>query len=335
MTDRAGNPVVRTETEIAGSYEGGAGEGAAGLDPLAAALSTVESRTTMAASTVTLLKSELRVREDVDPILVPRLRMSTIKSRFSLGDLTDMRPFRELGERIAADPAQELRRTVFSARRVMGSDGLPQVQVVPPRRCGYHQGFSELFPLTSCDLTSRASYSPPKWYRVALRRNITSTRFCKHSLRDSAHEGSGALSHYLDRAAARLIRLIEEKQREAAPPPSYKHDLDMVQLDSVRYGRPETSQGSSAVRFKEVSAIPAGRIRSTRRVWFDSEPERAVANILDEEDSISPLGSGSTGTISQFSGTTLGMTTSRPHSHRERWNTLAHRGESRSRYRIH
>ena len=286
MTDRAGNPVVRTETEIAGSYEGGAGEGAAGLDPLAAALSTVESRTTMAASTVTLLKSELRVREDVDPILVPRLRMSTIKSRFSLGDLTDMRPFRELGERIAADPAQELRRTVFSARRVMGSDGLPQVQVVRREGADTIKASSDLFPFDKLrsDLTRLVLAAEVVPGRIEEKHHFD--RILQAFLVGLGTKAQEALSHYLDRAAARLIRLIEEKQREAAPPPSYKHDLDMVQLDSVRYGRPETSQDRRGPFQRGIGYTGWSKSLYTE-VWFDSKPERDVANILDEDDSVS------------------------------------------------
>ena len=285
MTDRTGKPVVRTETEIAGSDEGGAREGATSLTPPTAPVTTMENRTTKAASAVTVLKSELRVRGDVDPILVPRLRMSTIKSRFSLGDLTDMRPFRELGESIAADPAQELRRTVFSARRVMGSDGLPQVQVVRREAADTVEASSDLFPIDKLrsDLTRLVLAADVVPGRIEETRHFAT--ILEAFLAGLGTKAQEALNHYMDRAGARLIRLIEKEQRKAAPSPSYKHEVDLVQLNSVRYSRPNASQDRRGP-FQRGVGYTGWSKSLYAEVWFDSEPERAVANILDEDDSM-------------------------------------------------
>ena len=285
-TDREGNAVVRTETEIAGLDEG-VGRGAtAGLAPPTATVTTVERRTTTATSTVTVLKSELRARDDGDPILVPRLRMSTIKSRFSLGDLTDMRPFRELGAKIAADPAQELRRTVFSARRVVGPDGLPQVRVVRREAADTIDASSDLFPLDKLrsDLTRVVLAADVVPGRVEEKRHFE--KILAAFLMGLGTKAQEALNHYLDRAAWRLIRLIEEKQREAAPPPSYKHDLDLVELNPVRYGRPKTSEDRRGPFQRGVGYTGWSKSLYVE-VSFDSKPERDVANILDEDDSAS------------------------------------------------
>ncbi len=285
-TDRAGNPVVRTETEIARPDEGGAGGGAAGLAPPTAAVTTVENRTTEAVSTVTVLRSELRARDDVDPIRVPRLRMSTIESRFSLGDLTDMRPFRELGAKIAADPAQELRRTLFSARRVVGPDGLPQMRVVRREAADTVEASSDLFPLDKLrsDLTRLVLAADVVPGRIEEKRHFD--KILAAFLGGLGTKAQEALNHYLGRAAWRLIHLIEEKQREAAPPPSFKHDLDLVELTPVRLGRPKTSEDRRGP-FERGVGYTGWSKSLYAEVWFDSKPERDVANILDEDDSVS------------------------------------------------
>ena len=285
-TDREGNPVVRTETETAGHDEGVAGGETAGLAPLTAAVTTVESRTSKAANTVTVLASELRARDDVDPILVPQLRMSTIKCRFSLGDLTDMRPFRELGAKIAADPAQELRRTVFSARRVVGPDGLPQVRVVRREASDTIEASSDLFPLDRLRsvLTRLVLAADVVPGRAEEKRHFD--KILEAFLAGLGTKAQEALNHYLDRAAWRLIRLIEEKQREAVPPPSYKHDLDLVRLNPVRRGRPKTSEDRRGP-FQRGVGYTGWSKSLYAEVWFDSKPERDVANILDEDDSVS------------------------------------------------
>ncbi|MDE2974744.1 MAG: hypothetical protein OXU64_08515 [Gemmatimonadota bacterium] len=296
-TDLKGNEVVRSETEEVGLQDvvAPAGAAAVGLPgavepatetPAGATVATLEGRTAKGASSVKVLRAELRPRDDVDPILVPRLRMTTIRSRFSLADLTDMRPFRLLGEKIAADPAQELRRTVFSARRVVGPDGLPQVHIVRREAADAIEASTDLFPLDRlrsnlARLVLSADAVPGR----------TEERVHLGRILDAFVEGLGAsaqesLSHYLDRAAARLIRLIEREQQENAPPPSYEHELDMVRLDPVRLGRPKTSEDRRGP-FRRGVGYTGWTKSLYPEVSFDSTPERAVALILDEDDSVS------------------------------------------------
>lgn len=297
-TDRKGNEVVRSETAEAGLQDGiaEAGTAAAGLPggrvetatetPAGATVATLEGRTAKGANSVRVLREELRARDDVDPILVPRLRMTTIRSRFSLADLTDMRPFRLLGEKIAADPAQELRRTVFSAQRVVGPDGLPQVHVVRREAADAIEASSDLFPMDRLrsDLARLVLSADAVPGRAEEKRHLG-------RILDAFVEGLGAgaqesLSHYLDRAAARLIRLIEREQHDNAPPPSYEHELDIVKLNPVRLGRPKTSEDRRGP-FRRGVGYTGWRKSQYSEVWFDSTPERAVALILDEDDSVS------------------------------------------------
>ena len=142
------------------------------------------------------------------------------------------------------------------------------------------------FPWTGCD---------PDLARLVLSADVVPGRIeeKRHlgGILDAFVEGLGAraqeaLSHYLDRAAARLIRLIEKKQDEIAPPPSYDHELDVVELNPVRSGRPKTSEDRRGP-FRRGVGYTGWTKSLYSEVWFDSTPERAVALILDEDDSVS------------------------------------------------
>ena len=297
-TDRKGNEVVRSETAEVGLQDGMAAEGTAAggfrggrvetatETPAGATVATLEGRTAKGASSVRGLRAELRVRDDVAPILVPQLRMTTIRSRFSLADLTDMRPFRLLGEKIAADPAQELRRTVFSARRVVGPDGLPQVHVVRREAADAIEASADLFPMDRLrsDLARLVLSADVVPGRAEERRHIG--RILDAFVQGLGERARESLSHYLDRAAARLIQLIGREQQENAPPPSYEHELDIVTLKAVRVGRPKTSDDRRGP-FRRGVGYTGWAKSLYSEVWFDSTPERAVALILDEDDSVS------------------------------------------------
>lgn len=287
---RKRNPVVRSATAEVGFQDGLAGSGGgvetATETPVGATVATLEGRTATGAGSVKVLRAELRARDDVDPILVPQLRMTTIRSHFSLADLTDMRPFRLLGEKIAADPAQELRRTVFSARRVVGPDGLPQVHVVRREAADAIEASSDLFPMDRLrsDLARLVLSADAVPGRAEERLHLG-------RILDAFVEGLGAraqesLSHYLDRAAARLIGLIGREQQENAPSPSYEDEVEILTLDSVRIGRPENSEDRRGP-FRRGVGYTGWAKSLYPEVSFDSTPERAVALILDEEDSVS------------------------------------------------
>lgn len=287
--------VTRSETQGVGPQDGTAAAeteavgGAVAKEterPTVPAVASLEARTAKGARSVKVLRAELRPREDLTPILVPRLRKTVITSRFSLADLTDMRSFRLLGEKIAADPAHELRRTVFSARRVVGPDGLPQVHVVRREAADAVEASSDLFPMDRLrsDLARLVLSSDVVPGRAKERRHFG-------RILDAFVEGLGAkaqesLSHYLGRAAARLIQLIGSEQQENAPPPSYEHEVEVRTLDSVRIGRPETSEDRRGP-FRRGVGYTGWAKSLYSEVWFDSTPERAVALILDEDDSVS------------------------------------------------
>ena len=73
--------------------------------------------------------------------------MTTIKSDFSLADITDDAPFSRLGEGIAADPTETLRRVRLSAQVVQGSDGLRRTELITARAIDRVESPASLLPI--------------------------------------------------------------------------------------------------------------------------------------------------------------------------------------------
>jgi type III restriction enzyme len=109
-------------------------------------------------------------------------------------------------------------------------------------------------------------------------------------LLDAFFEGLGTkavevLSANLERAGARLIRLVETEQRRYMAKPSYHEVVEVKAYDPVR----ATDKTVSANRHGAFARSVAyeGWKRSIFPVaWFDSTPERAVANVVDDEESV-------------------------------------------------
>jgi type III restriction enzyme len=249
-------------------------------------LTSVEDRTTQAESEVQNLKVELLPNPDFPALKLPHFSVGDVESDFSLADLTDLDAFRCLGERLRADPEQELRRERLSARIEIGPDGLPQTKLVTGQAVDHIQ--APLFPLS------------PDEARASLRARIVSSeniiqrpKESKAAKRivDAFISGLGdkaelVLAGYLDRAAASLLRKIAEEQRRAAPKVKYHEIVGFVPFGPVRQGRAETSLDRTG-KFKRGVGYESWKKSLYEQVWFDSNTERIVASILDDSDDIS------------------------------------------------
>jgi type III restriction enzyme len=91
------------------------------------------------------------------------------------------------------------------------------------------------------------------------------------------------LSANLDRAGVLLIRLVEQQQRRYMAKPSYHQVVELREFDPAR----ATDKPASADRFGAFAKAVAyeGWRRSMFPLeWFDSRPERTVANMVDADD---------------------------------------------------
>ena len=94
------------------------------------------------------------------------------------------------------------------------------------------------------------------------------------------------LSANLERAGARLVKLVAEEQRHYMAAPSYREVVEVVDFAPTR----ATDKPVSGDRLGEFSKSMAyeGWQRSLFPVeWFDSRPERTVANLVDDDAHVS------------------------------------------------
>ncbi len=93
-------------------------------------IKTVDEAAEEGKSELASLSTVLAPKESASSLKLPRLLMTPLKNEFSLADITDVSPFRDLGQRLSTDPVDELRRTAITSRVVMGDDGIRRTEVV-------------------------------------------------------------------------------------------------------------------------------------------------------------------------------------------------------------
>ena len=76
---------------------------------------------------------QARMFTEVEPsraIDVPLVRQEQLENPFSLSDITDLEPFRDLGRRLHVDPEGTLRRTVVGAKVIVDENGIKRTELV-------------------------------------------------------------------------------------------------------------------------------------------------------------------------------------------------------------
>jgi type III restriction enzyme len=223
---------------------------------------------------------ELFPLDQFPELYLPTLRMSSIENPFSLADITDRRPFKEAGARLARDPVGELRRIRLTAQVVEGLDGLRRTELAPAKTVDTLQSPATLIPLEDVrrELTERvlaASIVPARKGQRAQLQPLVDAFF-----EGLGEEAETILSSYMDRSAARLIQLVTEEHRRFASRPKFEEVVELRRLAPVRQGRPDVSADRFGTFKRGVGYV--GWTRSLyEQNWFDSSTERSLANMVD------------------------------------------------------
>lgn len=254
--------------------------------PVGPLVSTIEARKVQVEGSVAKLKTPIDRRADAPTIMVPILRMSTVTSSFTLADITDTDRFRKLGHALASNPDAELARTVVSARIVTGDDGMKRTELVTSVAVDHVTSVPTLFPVDELrtQLTELVLLSPAVPQRKNQRKAVA-------PIIDAFFAGLGekadqVLSANLGRAGARLVRLVAEEQRRFMANPSFKEVVELREFNPTR-ATDKTVSSDRFGRFIKASAYDGWQRSIFPIDWFDSEPERAVANMVDGDDTVS------------------------------------------------
>jgi type III restriction enzyme len=248
-------------------------------------VTTVEERTKQADDSVSKLKQEVIRNPAAPAIKIPVLRMTAVQSSFSLADITETDAFHKLGASLAADPAGELSRTLLGARIVEGKDGMRRTELVTTSAADKVRSTPTMFP--ESDLRARLAELVLASPSVPARKN---ERAALAPLLDAFFSGLGSkavevLSANLDRAGARLVRLVESEQRRFMAKPSYDEVVKVETFEPQRVTDKDTSANRHG-QFSRSLAYEGWQRSIFGLAWFDSSTERAVANIVDDEESV-------------------------------------------------
>ncbi len=271
-------PVIATPDEVGGESPALEAE----ATPL---VMSIEDRADQVGKAALKLKRPVERRPDAPHISVPVLKMSAVQSSFSLADITDLEPFRRLGAALAANPNGELSRTLVSARVVTGPDGVKRTELVRSSAADHIRSVPTLFAIDQLrrDLIDMVLASPAVPARVSQCRAVVP--LIDAFLDGLGDEAEAVLSANLGRAGARLVKLVGDDQRRYTAKPSYEQVVELRAFNPVR----ATDKLVTEDRFGPFSKSMAyrGWQRSIYPVvWFDSEPERRVANMVDGDDKV-------------------------------------------------
>jgi type III restriction enzyme len=277
--DAEGNETAHVETSLAViEVAAGEREGAVGI-------AEQGEREGEAAEELKQLDEQLVPRADLPALVIPRLKMTSVKSKFSLADITKLEAFEALGRKLASDPEDDLRRMEISARILKGPDGLRRTELVTTTGDRIVSE-AQAIPLEDArsrlvDVVLGSDIVPPHVSEAKAAGNVVDAFM--RGLGDSAER---VLSAYLDRAGASLVRSVTAESRKFYAKPEIEEVIDTFTFAPVRVARVKRSEDRSG-KFGGSSTGYEGWKRSMYlQVWFDSGTERTLATILDDADEI-------------------------------------------------
>lgn len=231
------------------------------------------------------LKLEIAPREGFPPLKLPLVRTTTIESPFSLSDIVDRDPFKKLGERLRSDPEDTLRRKVVSAVVVVGKDGIPETRLKTATAADQVKSSGSLLPIETARAelvrgVLAAEIAPARQSERAAVQDLVEAFL--NGLGDKAEELLGA---YLDRGLAHLIELIKREQKKYATKPKYEDIVEFKDYNPTRIARTEVSN-DLAGSFKRNVGYEGWMKSMFAQEWFDSRPERDVANMLEDSNEV-------------------------------------------------
>jgi type III restriction enzyme len=224
------------------------------------------------------------------PLHIPVVTATPIISNFSLTDITEFEQFRRLGQRLRVDPEDTLRRTKVGARVVADLFGGRRVELVTST--GTDQVRATGLTFSEQDLKAQLTEAILGAPIMASRPDRGGReRHAVQPILDAFFDGldGGAdalLSAYLERATAQLLSLVASEARRFAEKPRYDETVRMIEFAPTRTtARPTTLNRHGT--FDRRLAYEGWSDRAVFSVeWFDSAPERDLANIMDEAEPI-------------------------------------------------
>lgn len=255
-------------------------------------ISDLDSREAVGTETRNALeRAPVAIRPDATSIVLPILRATKVGASFSLRDITDEEPFRALGRRLRVNPDTELRRMTVSAKRVVGPDGVERMQLVKATAQDKVDARTAV-KLNTAELREQLLQAILAAPAVSARREQRDVeKMAAQPLLDAFFDGLDGsadelLSAYLDRAAARIVRLVNDEQHRLSAAAETEQMATGKKFNPQRLNTRSDDSDDPRSEFSRDIAYSGFKRSIMTADWFDSSPERDVALLLDEDDAV-------------------------------------------------
>lgn len=215
---------------------------------------------------------------------IPRVRRIPKPINFSLSDIHDEEPFRQLGRRLAIDPQTELRRVLVGARVYTDArTGIKSVRTVTSNASDVVHAQGSLIP--SSELRSHLRDTLMALPVLSARADDGSQARAADRIVTAFMEGLNGnadelLAAYLERAGARLGQIVMEEYRKEARRPTWDQKVDTISFGPERVNTRPVNPDPRAlpVRGQTFDNWQRGLYALA---WFDSGTERDFALLVD------------------------------------------------------
>jgi type III restriction enzyme len=228
--------------------------------------------------------AELHPLPSCGSLALPILEMEPAAVEFSLLDIVgpDLDGFRAFGRQLRLSPEDVLRRSLLSARAVVGRDGITRVQLDtrPAADIVHSQGVLLAPGQARAELVRLLVLAPEVPNRAS---ELRAAEPVVDAFLDGLGDAVENLGAWLDRAAGGLIDLVARAARKKAERPVMRDVLRLQPFAPVRTSRAEQSTDRLGEFRRNVGYV--GWAKSMHaEVWFDSRPERTFANAVDTSE---------------------------------------------------
>ena len=244
-----------------------------------------DQRATQAAEQAKAAATPLLPRVGLPTMRVPYLKSTAVRADFSLSKITELGPFRELGRALAANPDHTLKRTRLDAHRKITQEGQRTVEFDP--KTASDVIVSQAEQLSFDDARSEVIVAVMSASVVPSRPNERAhvVRLLDALLEGAGDKGEAMLSAYGRRVGQRLIQQITEEHRRHVTAPTFEEVIELHAFAPKRTARPDSTTDRTGP-FRKSRPYTGWQKGLFEDAWFDSEPERAMANMLDDADEV-------------------------------------------------
>jgi type III restriction enzyme len=282
FTNEDGEEEIGTTTETVGievqEDQGGAAQAGALI------VGSVEDR--LKATKKSAAAKKMEMREGAPKIQIPTVKTVIVPQTFSLAQINAESDFRDLGHRLATEPEEYLKRTKLGGTVSEDDEGERTVEVTTDAALNRVKAAQ----ITSDQDAAKAEVIKDIMAdRGIMKRKGERTHVA--NLLDTVLDGAGVkaetiLSSYPRALVAGITREIRKAKRNLPSTQSTSEDVELHDFAPVRFEQTKVSGDRKGGKFEKGLAYTGWQKGLFDQAWFDSSPEREMANILDEDDEI-------------------------------------------------